>query len=450
MSTSPNPRQQFTHKKAVRAGMASFMGTTIEFYDFYVYATAAAIVFGPLFFPDADPILGVLYSFATYAVGFFFRPLGAVLFGHIGDRHGRRVSLVLTLVLMGVATTLVGLLPTYETAGALAPVLLIILRAMQGLAVGGEWGGAVLMSTESAPEKFKGFYGAFPQLGNPMGALLASLIFSALTVNGNEFLLNGGWRIPFLLSVVLIGIGFWVRYRVEETPVFQEEAAVDPAAHRELPLKLAIRRNWKAMLLGMGLIPVSTGGYYIVTTFATSYGTEPAFGIGISEHLMLNILSVAALGELVSTLFIGVMADRIGRKKTMGAALVLTSVLVMPMFLSMSPENPLLMFVLFTAFRIAMNGTWAPLASIMSQMFDAESRQSALSVSYGLGNAIWAGLSPVVATALFAATGTIWSVILLYMGMATLSMVCLVLAPQIRDNVFDVDHETPAAATVAR
>ncbi|MGW3901728.1 MFS transporter, partial [Micrococcus luteus] len=362
MSTSPNPRQQFTHKKAVRAGMASFMGTTIEFYDFYVYATAAAIVFGPLFFPDADPILGVLYSFATYAVGFFFRPLGAVLFGHIGDRHGRRVSLVLTLVLMGVATTLVGLLPTYETAGALAPVLLIILRAMQGLAVGGEWGGAVLMSTESAPEKFKGFYGAFPQLGNPMGALLASLIFSALTVNGNEFLLNGGWRIPFLLSVVLIGIGFWVRYRVEETPVFQEEAAVDPAAHRELPLKLAIRRNWKAMLLGMGLIPVSTGGYYIVTTFATSYGTEPAFGIGISEHLMLNILSVAALGELVSTLFIGVMADRIGRKKTMVAALVLTSVLVMPMFLSMSPENPLLMFVLFTAFRIAMNGTWAPLA----------------------------------------------------------------------------------------
>ncbi|WP_331282722.1 MFS transporter [Micrococcus sp. H39-S4] len=219
MSTSPNPRQQFTHKKAVRAGMASFMGTTIEFYDFYVYATAAAIVFGPLFFPDADPILGVLYSFATYAVGFFFRPLGAVLFGHIGDRHGRRVSLVLTLVLMGVATTLVGLLPTYETAGALAPVLLIILRAMQGLAVGGEWGGAVLMSTESAPEKFKGFYGAFPQLGNPMGALLASLIFSALTVNGNEFLLNGGWRIPFLLSVVLIGIGFWVRYRVEETGV---------------------------------------------------------------------------------------------------------------------------------------------------------------------------------------------------------------------------------------
>ena len=155
-------------------------------------------------------------------------------------------------------------------------MLLIILRAMQGLAVGGEWGGAVLMSTESAPEKFKGFYGAFPQLGNPMGALLASLIFSALTVNGNEFLLNGGWRIPFLLSVVLIGIGFWVRYRVEETPVFQEEAAVDPAAHRELPLKLAIRRNWKAMLLGMGLIPVSTGGYYIVTTFATSYGTEPA------------------------------------------------------------------------------------------------------------------------------------------------------------------------------
>lgn len=447
MSTPAVPKQQFSHKRAVRAGMASFVGTTIEFYDFYVYATAAAIVFGPLFFPGADPVLGVLYSFGTYAVGFFFRPLGAVLFGHIGDQHGRRVSLVMTLVLMGVATTAVGLLPTYETAGTAAPVFLIILRALQGLAVGGEWGGAVLMSTENAPEKFKGFYGAFPQLGNPMGALLASLAFAALTINGTEFMLNGGWRIPFLLSAVLIAVGFWVRYRVEETVVFQQEVTVDAGSKRELPLKTAVRHNWRPMLLGMGLIPISTGGYYLVTTFATSYATEPAFGVGLSENLMLNILSVAALGELISTLFIGLLADRIGRKKTMFASLVLTSVLVMPLFLTMSSDNAVLMFILFTVFRIAMNGTWAPIASIMSQMFEPESRQTSLSVSYGVGNAVWAGLSPITATALYSWTGTIWSVIFLYIGMAVLSFVCLVLSPQIRDNVFDTDEEEPAVKT---
>lgn len=421
--------------------MASFVGTTIEFYDFYIYATAAALVFGPLFFPDADPIMGILYSFGTYAIGFFFRPLGALLFGHIGDRYGRKISLVMTLVLMGVATTLVGVLPTYETAGVLATVLLIVMRALQGLAVGGEWGGAVLMSTENAPERLKGFYGSFPQLGNPMGALLASLIFSILTINGNEFLMEGGWRIPFLLSAVLIGVGFWVRFRIEETVVFQEEVETPRDERRELPLKAAFRRNWKAILIGMGLVPVSTGGYYLVTTFATSYGTEPAFGVGISENMMLNILSVAALGELISTLFIGLLADRIGRKKTMAGALVLTSALAAPLFLTMSPDNVVTMFVLFTLFRILMNGTWAPIASIMSQMFDANSRQTSLSISYGVGNAIWAGLSPIAATALYTWTGTIWSVVFLYVGMAALSLICLALAPQIRDNVFEGDDD---------
>ena len=191
----------------------------------------------------------------------------------------------------------------------------------------------------------------------------------------------------------------------------------------------------------MGLVPVSTGGYYLVTTFATSYGTEPAFGVGISENMMLNILSVAALGELISTLFIGLLADRIGRKKTMAGALVLTSALAAPLFLTMSPDNVVTMFVLFTLFRILMNGTWAPIASIMSQMFDANSRQTSLSISYGVGNAIWAGLSPITATALYTWTGTIWSVVFLYVGMAALSLICLALAPQIRDNVFEGDDD---------
>lgn len=430
--------QEFSHRRALRAGVASFVGTAIEFYDFYVFATAAALIFGPLFFPDIEPGLAVLASFATYATGFLVRPLGGILFGHIGDRLGRQRSLVLTLLLMGVATTLVGVLPTYETIGFMAPVLLVFLRLMQGLAVGGEWGGAVLMSVENAPERFKGFYGAFPQLGNPMGALMATGIFSLLTLGGTDFLMEWGWRIPFLLSAVLIAVGFWVRNRIEETPVFERELKrrkAEPEVKKELPLKVALRNNWRTILIGIGLIPISTGGYYIVTTFATAYATgDPLF---FDETLILNILTVAAFCELVSTLFIGMAADKFGRKKTMAIGLIGTSVLVIPMFLTMSTGPIWLMFVLFALVRVVMNATWAPLASIMSQMFDVESRQTSLSLSYSTGNAIWAGLSPLVATSLFLATGTIWSVIFLFIGLAVLSLISLAFTPQIKDYVFD-------------
>ena len=263
---------KFSHRRALRAGTASFAGTTIEFYDFYVFATAAALVFGPLFFPESDPVIGVMFSFATYATGFFVRPLGGIIFGHIGDRFGRRRSLVITLLLMGAGTVLVGVLPTHDQVGNLAPILLIVLRIAQGLAIGGEWGGAVLMSVETAPEKYKSFYGAFPQLGNPMGALLSSGIFAMVSAAPDDFMMNGGWRIPFLLSAALIVVGFWIRAKVEETPVFEQTAAENSST--ELPLRAAVRHSRVAMLVGIGLVPVSTGGYYIITTFATAYGVS--------------------------------------------------------------------------------------------------------------------------------------------------------------------------------
>lgn len=427
--------QPFSHRRALRAGFASFVGTAIEFYDFYVFATAAALLFGPLFFPDVSPALGVLASFATYATGFLVRPLGGILFGHIGDRLGRRRSLVLTLLLMGIATTAVGLLPTFETIGFLAPILLVFLRMMQGLAVGGEWGGAVLMSVENAPERFKGFYGSFPQLGNPMGALMATGIFSLLSLGGDEFMQTWGWRIPFLLSAVLIAVGFWVRYRVEETPVFEQELERREETGRpELPLKAAFRRNWRAILLGVGLVAVPGGGYYIVTTFATAYATGD---LGLNETLFLNVLSVAALFELISTLGIGWLADRVGRKRLMGIGLVITAILLVPMFLTMGSSPEWTMFFLFAVVRVTMNTTWAPIAAIMSQMFDAESRQTSLSVSYSIGNALWAGFSPLIATSLFIATGTIWAVIAQYFAMTLITLVCLIFAPQRKDYVFD-------------
>ncbi|MGO1544062.1 MAG: MFS transporter [Gulosibacter sp.] len=440
MTTHQPPAQEFSHKRALKAGFASFVGTAIEFYDFYVYATAAAIVFPALFFPEGDPFLAVLSSFGIYAVGFFARPFGGIIFGHIGDRLGRRLSLMITLILMGVGTALVGVLPTYAVIGVWAPILLVILRIAQGLAIGGEWGGAVLMAVENAPEKFKGFYGSFPQLGNPMGALLASGIFALLTINGNDFLMEGGWRIPFLISIILIGVGFWVRYTVEETPVFEEEAKrrKESGEKAELPLKIAVKNNWRTMLLAMGLIPISTGGYYLVTTFATSYATDPAVSnINMPENTFLNVLSIAALCELISTLFIGALADRIGRKRTFAIALVGTTLLSIPMFLSLEGDQLWLIILLFAATRVVMNGTWAPMASILSQMFAPDSRQTSLSFAYSLGNAIWAGLSPLIATSLYGLTGSIWSVIAYLAGMAVLSLVCLKYAPQRKDYIFD-------------
>jgi MFS family permease len=445
MGTAPQPYQTFSHRRALRAGLASFVGTAIEFYDFYVFAFAAAIVFGPLFFPEADPVTGIIASFAVYAVGFFCRPLGSIIFGHIGDRLGRRVSLVLTLIIMGAGTTLVGVLPTYASVGIWAPILLLALRILQGIAVGGEWGGAVAMAVEYAPNRFKGLYGAFPQLGNPGGALLASGIFALLTMNGSQFLESGGWRIPFLLSAVLIGVGFWVRYHVEETPVFEAETAEE--VKREIPLKTAIVNNWRALLLGIGLIPVSTGGYYIVTTFATAYGTDASFGIGISENMMLSVLTIASFFEFVATLLIGAFSDRTGRKTMMQSCLVLSAILIIPMFLTMGPNNFVLMVVLFTAVRVAMSGTWAPVASIMAQMFRPRARQTSISIAYSVGVAIWAGLSPVTATALYAATGSIWGSLGLYFGMTALSIICLFLAPQYNDGIFEEDAVGAGAAT---
>ncbi|MEU6723305.1 MFS transporter [Nonomuraea wenchangensis] len=415
--------------RATRAAGAAFIGTTIEWYDFYVYATAAALIFDDLFFPNASsPAVALMASFATYAVGFFARPLGGIVFGHFGDRVGRKSALVVTLLMMGAATFAVGVLPTYASIGALAPALLVLLRFIQGLAVGGEWGGAVLMAVEHAPEGRKTFYGGFAQLGNPAGALLATGAFSLITLFGDDALMSWGWRVPFIVSAVLVLVGLMIRLRVEESPVF---AQTEKSA---MPIKAVFRTSWRSVLLGIGTLPVAIGGYYILTTFLLAYATGPS--VGESEQLILNGLSFAAFVELVATLGIAYMGDKFGSRRVAIWFLIATAVLAVPQFAVLGSHSTFLIFGLLGLMRLATSGTYGPMAAILSEMFPPQVRYTGISLAYQGAGAIFGGLSPLVATALVAgAGGAAWPAVALLVGMCALSVVCLAVAPRHRDRV---------------
>jgi MFS family permease len=406
------------------------VGTTIEWFDFYVYATAASLVFGTLFFPPGtDPMIGLMASFATFSVGFFARPLGGIVFGHFGDRLGRKSALVITLLMMGVATFCVGLLPTYEQAGFIAPLLLVLLRFVQGIAVGGEWGGAVLMAVEHAPENRKTFYGAFAQLGNPAGALLATGSFGLIAAWDADLLYTWGWRLPFLASVLLVLVGLLIRLKVEESPVF-EAVQENDGRPAELPLREAVRTSWRPLLLGIGILPVAVGGYYIVTTFLQAYGVE----VGVSEQVILNGLSLAAFVELVATLGVSWLGDRFGTVRVVTIGLVGVIVLALPQFLVMETGSTLLIFVMLCVMRLAMAAVYGPIARVLAQMYPPRARYTSISIAYQVAGAVFGGLSPIVCTALFAVTGSILPVAGLLMAMAVVSIACLAKAPRHQDD----------------
>ncbi|GAA1026374.1 MFS transporter [Amycolatopsis albidoflavus] len=413
---------------ARRAAAAAFVGTTIEWYDFYAYSTAASLVFGKLFFPEGtSPLVGLMASFATYAVGFLARPLGGIVFGHFGDRVGRKAALVTTLLIMGIATFATGLLPTYATAGVLAPLLLVVLRFAQGLAVGGEWGGAVLMAVEHAPAGRKTFYGSFAQLGNPAGALLASGLFGLLAGQGDGALAAGGWRVPFLLSAVLVIVGLVIRLKVEESPVFKQ---AEPVA--ELPVRLALRTSWRQILRGIGALPVAVGGYYIVTTFLLGYSTTD---LHVSEELVLTGLSIASFVELVATVGVAWLGDRVGGRRVVIAGLIGVAVLAAPQFLVMGSGSTGLIFLTLSLMRLVMAATYGPIAAILAQMFPARARYTSISLSYQVAGAVFGGFSPLACTALVAGFGGVAPVIVLLVVMCLVSIACLRNAPQLSDDV---------------
>lgn len=431
-----------SHRRALRAGFAALVGTSIEWYDFYVYATAAAIVFPQVFFPEVDHALGTLASFGTYAVAFFMRPLGGILFGHIGDKFGRKPALTFTLMMMGIATVLVGCLPDYATIGIVAPILLIILRMAQGLAVGGEWGGASLMSVESAPPGYKVFYGGFTQLGNPLGALMASGAFWILASMGDDVLLTWGWRVPFLFSIVLIGVGVWVRYRVEETPVFEEKVE----GHKQsTPLLFAIKNNWWPMLLGFCIIAMSSGGYVLATTFVQSFATSPE--VGLSAAVILGAMTVASFVEALVTLPLAMLGDKWGGKTIIFLGTILSFIVVIPLVLVIQNHQVALIYILVSALRVTLSGAWASLSTVMTQMFRPQARYTSMSLSYGIGAAVWGGLSPAIATILLAATGNFWSVIGFFGVLCLVALFGTYFAPQHSDAAPVTETLTPRLDT---
>ena len=407
--------------EARRVAVATFIGTTLEWYDFYVYAACAALVFGPLFFPSDDPLTGQLGALATFAVGFVARPLGGAIAGHFGDRLGRKKMLVLTLLVMGLATFAVGLLPTYETAGVLAPIALIVLRIVQGLAMGGEWGGAVSMAVEHAPSGRRAFYGSAPMMGSPAGLILANLVLLGLAAATGDDFVRWGWRLAFLTSIVLVGVGLYVRRRVTESPLFDEEVAREP---ERLPFATVLRRHPRALLTALVVAGVPGISTYMVLTYALTYGTTV---VGYSRQSLLWIgIGVCVVQAVLLPILAGV-GDRSGMRRPIIVGTVLQGVTALLLFPVLDTGNVALAALISVLAVIPTALTYAALPTTLAEQFPANVRYTGISLAYQLGAIVGGGIAPIIATAIFAATG--WSVLIgVYMAAANAVMlVCALL-----------------------
>ncbi|HLU54145.1 MAG TPA: MFS transporter [Pseudonocardia sp.] len=434
-----------------RVAMATMIGTTIEWYDFFIYGTAAGLVFSQLFFAPAGPRIGLLLAFATVGISFVFRPLGAVLAGNLGDRYGRRAMLVLTLLLMGGATSLIGLLPTYETAGLAAPVLLLVLRILQGVSAGGEWGGAVLMAVEHAPRERRARAGAFPQLGVPLGMLLASGVTALMTgvIAPGPAFVEWGWRVPFLLSVVLIVVGYVVRRSVDESPIFAEMA--ERKRRTKVPVVELFRRHWLLVVLAALVFAGNNAAGYMTTGgFITSYATDPDGPVGLDRTPVLVAITAAAALWAVTTYLSGYLADRHGRKRTYLIGYGSLIVTVFPMFLLVNTGSAGLLFLGLALFTFGLGLAYGPQAAWYSEIFPASVRFSGVAVSYALGAVLGGAFAPTIATALVQATGSVLSVGGYLLGMFVLAVVavCLLRDRPGIDLGVDNQAEQEAGATV--
>ncbi|WP_404431669.1 MHS family MFS transporter [Microbacterium lacus] len=464
-STPANPRS--------RVITATLVGTTIEFYDFYVYATAAVLVFPILFFPTGNDTTSLLASFGVFGAAMVARPLGAVIFGHFGDRFGRKATLVASLLTMGIATFLIGCLPTFDDIGWWAALLLLVLRLAQGFALGGEWSGAALVATENAPAGKRAWYGTFPQLGAPIGFIIANTVFLMINfplphpdgaAQRSEEFLAWGWRVPFLFSAVMVIVGLWVRLRLVESESFTK--AEKKGVLRKFPLGTVFRRNWWHLLLGTFIMLATYVLFYLMTSFTLSYGTKPTLdgaqaaadaagtpfdaatyvpglGFGYTDFVIMQIIGVVFFG--IFTLLSGPVADSIGRRKLLLWVTAFIIVFGLSFSIFLAPQaDPKFTGALVQAFLIfgfvLMGSTFGPMGAVLPELFPTNVRYTGSAISYNVSSILGAALAPLVAVALWAAAGgSPWLVGAYLSAMGVLTLVALWLAPETKDVDYDDD-----------
>jgi metabolite-proton symporter len=408
---------------------ASLIGTTVEWYDFFLYGSAAALVFNKLFFPTADPLTGTLLAFTTYAIGFLARPLGGLVFGHFGDRVGRKKLLVLSLLLMGGATMLMGVLPTYASVGVLAPVLLTLLRLVQGFALGGEWGGAVLIVSEHGDPARRGFWASWPQAGVPCGNLLATAVLAVLaSVQSDADFLAWGWRIPFLLSGVLVVIGLWIRLSVSESPVFLAAQEKAPKLEKA-PALVLLRRNWREVLIAMGARFAENVSYYVITAFILVYVVT---GLGLSKSVALNAVLIASAVHLVTIPVWGHLSDRFGRRSIYLIGAVGMGAWIFAFFALLDTKDPVLITLATTVGLVLHGAMYGPQAAFFSELFGTRVRYSGASVGYQLASIMAGALAPLIATALLQAYKSSFPIAVYVVITCVITVVAVVVARETR------------------
>lgn len=404
---------------------ASVLGTAIEWYDFLIYGTAAALVFNKLFFPSFDPFVGTLAAFSTYAVGFVARPIGGAIIGHYGDRLGRKAMLVMTMIIMGAGTFLIGCLPTYDQIGIWAPILLILLRFVQGIAIGGEWSGAVIMVIEHAGDR-RGFFGSLVQIGFPVGVAASTGIYALMTRLPEVDFLRWGWRVPFLVSIVLVFVGFIVRFKLAETPEFKQ--VLERKDVLKQPLLEVLRRDWRSFLLAIGITVSEVGLAYLLTVFTVVYATTK---LGLPRQLILNAVVYAALVELVTLPLAGWLSDVFGRKTLYLTGGVASILLAFPLFWMFETKDAtIITLALITTMTLTHALLFGPKAAFMPELFGTRVRYSGASLGANVAAALSGGFSPLIATALLAWAGASWAVSLYIIALSMITVIATLIAPE--------------------
>lgn len=416
MSTSVQQPLVSNPRMARRVAGASFVGTALESYDFYVFGTAAALILGPVFFPEQDPLTATLSAFLVFAMGFVARPIGAILFGHLGDRIGRKRTLIWTILLMGLATGAIGLLPDYATIGVWAPIILTVLRLLQGLSLGGEWGGSILIATEHAEPRKRALYASIPQLGSPVGTMLVSSIFLLLTLLAPEVMTDWGWRIPFLLAFPFLAIAIYLRLAIDETPIFREATRIQ--AIKRVPFLEVISSQPVAIVVATASAVLGIGSYFLMTTYTQAYGTDT---LGLSQATVLNAALVGSILQLVTIPSFGLLAMRIGSAKVVAGGALGTMLIAFPLYWVISIATEPMYIAAIILGGILPTASWAALGGLMADIFTPATAFTALSFAYSLA-AIVAGFAPSITQRFGIATDGAWwhpGVVLATMSLVT-------------------------------